>query len=101
MSKEAFYESLENSEGAFCIAIGNEERNGFEFEDTLERKYEEGFIDGMRHAYTLLMGELPEGYSSNDIEEHARATIKASIIKQNNANSIRNAVHAISDAQSA
>jgi hypothetical protein len=79
MNTESFYESLENSEGAFCIAIGNEERNGFEFEDTLERKYEEGFIDGMRHAFTLLTGNVPEGYSSTDIEKHARATIKATL----------------------
>lgn len=79
MSKAEFYKSLEDSEGSFCIAIGNEERHGFELEDTMERKYEEGFIDGMRHAYTLLTGDVPEGYSSNDIEEHARATIKASI----------------------
>jgi hypothetical protein len=79
MNYESFYESLENSEGAFCIAIGNEERNDFEVEDTMERKYEEGFIDGMRHAFTLLTGNLPEGWPSDEIEKHARKLIKESI----------------------
>ncbi len=77
MNKRAFYESLIDSEKSFRAAIANEERNGFEFEDTLERKYEEGFIDGMRHAYALLTGDTPEGRSADEIEKYVRSIIKS------------------------
>jgi len=77
MSKQEFIASLQDSEKSFRAAIANEERHGFEFEDTLERKYEEGFIDGMRHAYMLLTGDVPEGAPSGSIERETRDAIKA------------------------
>lgn len=76
MNKKDFYESLTDSEGSFRAAIANEERHGFEFEDTMERKYEEGFIDGMRHAYALLTGDAPEGRSSDELESYVRSIVR-------------------------
>lgn len=77
MNKSEFYKSIEDSEVSFMAAIANEERHGFEFEDTLERKYEEGFIDGMRHAYMLLTGDTPEGRSADEIEKTTRFILKS------------------------
>lgn len=71
-----FYASLAESERCFRETIVLEEQNGFPFEDTLHRKYEEGFIDGMRHAYMLLTGNLPEGQTSDEIEDETREALK-------------------------
>lgn len=74
----AFIESLQDSMKSFIRAILDEEQDGFEFEDTMERKYEEGFIDGMRHAWFLLGGGAEEIglLASDEIEKQTRALIK-------------------------
>lgn len=57
MNIDEFFKSLASSNSAFADAIYREEKSGFDdFDATLDRKYEEGFIDGMRHAYILLTG---------------------------------------------
>lgn len=76
MNEQMFYSSLIDSENSFMDAIQREEQSGFEFEDTLDRKYEEGFIDGMRHAYMLLMNATPAGQTSDEIEKGQRAVLK-------------------------
>jgi hypothetical protein len=74
----AFIESLQDSMKSFIRAICAEEQDGFEFEDTIDRKYEEGFIDGMRHAWALLGGGVDEVglLTSDQIEKQTRALIK-------------------------
>ena len=67
-----FYASLADSEKFFRLAVEREKQNGFEFEDTIERKYEEGFVDGMRYAYFALTGNLPDGETSDEIEDETR-----------------------------
>ena len=76
MNSNEFLASLLDSVESFKAAIANEERNGFEFEDTMERKYEEGFIDGMHHAYALLMGSTADAPNSGDVERDTRAAVK-------------------------
>lgn len=75
----AFIESLQDSEESFVRAIIAEEQDDFEIEDTLERRYEEGFIDGMRHAWALLAGSTDEigGLTSDQIEKITRDGLKA------------------------
>lgn len=72
MENKQFIESLKDSEASFKAAIIQEWRTDFEFEYTLERKYEEGFIDGMRHAYTLLTGNTIDTASADEIERETR-----------------------------
>lgn len=62
-----FMSSLEDSERTFIDAIIREQKDD-RFEDTLDRKYEEGFIDGMRHAYLLLMNTSLDRPASDEIE---------------------------------
>ena len=76
MSEQMFYSSLIDSENSFMDAIEREEQSGFAFEDTLDRKYEEGFIDGMRHAYALLMNSTPAGQTADEIEKGQRAVLE-------------------------
>jgi hypothetical protein len=80
-ASQEFLDSLYDSEGAFVDAIYREEKNGFNFEDTLDRKYEEGFIDGMRHAYTLLTGDTLLGDSPSEFEATSRANIREELAK--------------------
>lgn len=54
-----FMASLADSEATLKAVSEREARDGYNFEDTADRKYEEGFIDGMRHAYILLTGDNP------------------------------------------
>jgi hypothetical protein len=57
MNITEFLTSLNDSERAFVAAAAAEIASGYHADDTMERKYEEGFNDGMRHAYTLLTGD--------------------------------------------
>lgn len=63
---EEFYKSYTDTLAAFARASRAEHASGYGFEQTLERKYEEGFADAMRHAFMLLTGsELdPERYET-------------------------------------
>jgi hypothetical protein len=75
----AFIESLQDSTKSFIHAIFAEESSNFDdYEATLERKYEEGFIDGMRHAWLLLGGGVDEIglLTSDEIEKQVRALVK-------------------------
>lgn len=59
MSTE-FYKSYTDSLAAFARASRAEHASGYRFEDTMERKYEEGFVDAMKHAFILLTGHEPD-----------------------------------------
>jgi hypothetical protein len=60
MNKSEFYKSYTESLAAFAKASRAEHASGYRFEDTMERKYEEGFVDAMRHAFILLTGSEPD-----------------------------------------
>jgi len=77
MNIDEFFKSLADSNRAFADAILREERDGFEFEDTLDRKYEEGFIDGMRHAYILLTGDTLHSPDTIAMEKELRAEYRS------------------------
>ncbi len=75
---DEFFKSLADSNSAFADAILREEKSGFDdFEATLDRKYEEGFIDGMRHAYILLTGSTLDSPSSDMLEKEIRAEYRS------------------------
>lgn len=80
MSKQEFLESLYDSERNLVEAVTLEVESDYDdYEATLDRKYEEGFIDGMRHAYTLLTGDVLIGSTSDEIIEATRELAKATI----------------------
>jgi hypothetical protein len=80
---QEFLDSLYDSEAAFIDAIYREERSGFDdFDATLDRKYEEGFIDGMRHAYTLLTGDVLLGDSPHEFEKASREHVRNEIAEE-------------------
>lgn len=69
-----FIQSLYDSEASLISAVRSELESDYsDFEATMERKYEEGFIDGMRHAYILLTGGTPVGSTSDEIIDATRA----------------------------
>jgi hypothetical protein len=77
MSKQEFLESLYDSERNLVEAVTIEYESGFDdYEATLERKYEEGFIDAMRHAYTLLTGDVLGGSTADEIIDATRELAK-------------------------
>ena len=55
-SNEEFSKSYTHTVGEFVGAVVRCHESGDEFEDILDRKYEEGFADGLAHAYALLTG---------------------------------------------
>lgn len=78
MSKQEFLESLYDSERNLVEAVTLEVESDYDdYEATLDRKYEEGFIDGMRHAYTLLTGDVLIGSTADEIIEATRELAKA------------------------
>lgn len=77
MNIDEFFKSLASSNRAFADAIIREEQGAFEFEDTMERKYEEGFIDGMRHAYILLTGDTLHSPDTIAMEKEIRAEYRS------------------------
>lgn len=68
-----FAKSYRHTLGEFIGAVVRCHENGDEFEDVLDRKYEEGFAEGMAHAYMLLTGDVFEhAISTDDLERDIR-----------------------------
>lgn len=73
MTNQELLNSLADSEATLIEAVELELKTGYDdFEATLTRKYEEGFIDGMRHAYTLLTGDYLPGKTADEIIDETR-----------------------------
>lgn len=65
---QEFLGSLYDSERNLVDAVMAELASGYsDFEATASRHAEEGFIDGMRHAYTLLTGDILIGDNASEI----------------------------------
>lgn len=77
MNIDEFFKSLADSNRAFADAIIREEQGANDFEDTMDRKYEEGFIDGMRHAYILLTGDTLHSPDTIAMEKEIRAEYRS------------------------
>ena len=45
---------IKDAENTLMLAVAREVSDGYEIEDTLDRKYSEGFLDGIRHVAIAL-----------------------------------------------
>lgn len=71
---EDFYNSLRASAASFIEAVARDiETGNSDALLSMERTYEEGFMDGMRHAYVLLTGTFADGLTASEIERTIRA----------------------------
>lgn len=74
---QEFLDSLYDSEMNLVDAVRAELASGYsDFEATASRHAEEGFIDGMRHAYTLLTGDILIGSNASEIIDATIALVK-------------------------
>lgn len=69
---EEFYKSYTNTLESYAKAVHAEHNAGYPADETMERKYEEGFKDAMEHAFILLTGhELdPDLYETSCDDVH-------------------------------
>lgn len=56
----AFHASLADSERSLAAAIKREEASDYDADASLDRKYEEGFVDAMWHVIHLGIMPAPE-----------------------------------------
>jgi hypothetical protein len=56
MNLKALEQEIKQARVSLAEAIGVEERSGYDFDETMERKHAEGWLDALEYAYILMNG---------------------------------------------
>jgi hypothetical protein len=73
-----YYRSQRSSQSDLVDAAATEIENDYsDAMESMARSYEEGFLDGMRHAFVLITGDEPHGESANTIIGLVSAALKS------------------------